>query len=73
MKKFLTVLAVILGLVFLYVGYIYASHVGSALPGYFPGYSAGYNHIHTKHSIAAFLLGIACFIFAWFNSGPKQS
>jgi hypothetical protein len=25
-----------------------------------------------KHGIAAFLLGIACFVFAWFQSGPRR-
>jgi len=26
-----------------------------------------------KHGIAAFLLGLACFAFAWFKSGPKRT
>jgi hypothetical protein len=26
-----------------------------------------------KHGIAAFLLGLACFAFAWFRSGPKRT
>jgi hypothetical protein len=25
-----------------------------------------------KHGIASFLVGLACFAFAWFNSGPKK-
>ena len=25
-----------------------------------------------KHGIAAFLVGLACFVFAWFNTGPKK-
>lgn len=72
MQKTLTVLAIVLGLVLFYVGYVYASHTAGALPSYYPGYAAGATNTHTKHSIAAFLLGIACFIFAWFYSGPKK-
>jgi hypothetical protein len=26
-----------------------------------------------KHGIAAFLVGLACLAFAWFNTGPKKS
>jgi hypothetical protein len=25
-----------------------------------------------KHGIAAFLVGLACLAFAWFNTGPKK-
>jgi 1,4-dihydroxy-2-naphthoate octaprenyltransferase len=25
-----------------------------------------------KHGIAAFLVGLACFVFAWFRTGPKR-
>jgi hypothetical protein len=31
------------------------------------------SHHHYKHGIAAFLLGIACLVFAWFQSGPKRT
>jgi hypothetical protein len=43
------------------------------LPSFFPGHDAGSDHHHTKHGIAAFLLGIACFVFAWFKSGPRRT
>jgi len=25
-----------------------------------------------KHGVASFLVGLACFAFAWFQSGPKH-
>jgi hypothetical protein len=28
--------------------------------------------VHIKHGIASFLLGIACFVFAWFRTGPRR-
>ena len=28
--------------------------------------------VHVKHGVASFLVGLACFAFAWFQSGPKR-
>jgi len=72
-NKGLVSLGVVLGIVFFVVGYIYATHTAGQLPTFFPGYLAGATNVHTKHSIAAFIVGIACFIFAWFKSGPKKA
>ena len=41
-------------------------------PSFFPGHQAGSSHHHVKHGIAAFLVGLACFVFAWFRTGPKR-
>jgi hypothetical protein len=27
-------------------------------------------HHHVKHAIAAFVVAAACFVFAWFQTGP---
>ena len=70
-QKTLIGLGAVLGVVFFIIGFIYATHPAGNLPTYFPGYSIGAIDIHTKHSIAAFIAGLACFIFAWFESGPK--
>ena len=66
-------LGVILGVVFLVIGYIYMTHSAGALPKFFPGYTTGESHVHTKHALAAFIVGVACFIYAWFQSGPKRT
>jgi hypothetical protein len=42
-----------------------------SLPTFFPGHESGSDHHHTKHGIAAVLVGIGCFVLAWFQSGPK--
>lgn len=73
MKKLLMWVSFILGLAFLYVSYFYLTHAAGNLPAFMPGYLAGSQTIHYKHSIAALLLGIACFVFAWFQSGKKKS
>ena len=66
-------LAVIVGIALIVVGIVYFAEPASSLPSFFPGHDAGSAHHHTKHGIAAILLGLACFVFAWFNTGPKKS
>jgi len=66
--------AIVAGVVLIIIAGIYFVEPAKSLP--FPdflGHEAGSTHHHTKHGIAAFLLGIACFIFAWFQSGPRAS
>jgi hypothetical protein len=71
--RLLVVLAVVAGIVLVAIAIVYWAEPAKSLPGFFPGHQAGSNHHHTKHGIAAFLLGIACFVFAWFRSGPKRA
>jgi len=70
--RLLVVVAVILGTILIAVAVVYWVEPAKSLPGFFPGHTAGSNHHHAKHGIAAFLLGIACYVFAWFRSGPKR-
>jgi hypothetical protein len=65
----LIVPAVILGIVLLVVAAIYLVDTASSLPSFFPGHQAGSAHHHVKHGIAAGLLGVACLVFAWFQTG----
>jgi hypothetical protein len=71
--KQLIIPAVILGTVLIVIGIIYFASTASSLPSFFPGHHAGSSTHHVKHGIAAFLLGIACFAFAWFQTGPSRS
>ena len=72
-RKLLVVLAVVLGIALIAVAVVYWAEPAGSLPSFFPGHEAGSSHHHVKHGIAAFLLGLACLAFAWFNSGPKKS
>jgi drug/metabolite transporter (DMT)-like permease len=72
-RKWLVALAVVLGVALIVVAVIYWLEPADSLPSFFPGHEAGSDHHHVKHGIAAFLVGLACFAFAWFNSGPKKS
>ena len=71
-RKLLVALAVVLGIVLVALAVVYWAEPARSLPSFFPGHEAGSDHHHVKHGIAAFLLGLACFAFAWFNSGPKK-
>jgi hypothetical protein len=71
--RLLTVAAVVVGTILIVIAIIYWVEPAKSLPGFFPGQQAGSNHHHVKHGIAAFLCGIACFVFAWFRSGPKRT
>jgi hypothetical protein len=66
-------LAIVLGIILVIIAVVYWAEPASSLPSFFPGHAAGSSHHHVKHGIAAFLLGIACFVFAWFKSGPKRT
>jgi hypothetical protein len=70
--RLLVVGAIVLGVVFMVIAIVYWVEPAKSLPGFFPGHEAGSSHHHVKHGIAAFLVGLACFVFAWFRSGPKH-
>ena len=65
--------AVVLGIAFVVLGIVYWAVPAGSLPSWIPGREAGSGHHHVKHGIAAFLVGLACLAFAWFNTGPKKS
>jgi hypothetical protein len=70
-NRWLTIAAVILGIALIVVAVVYWVEPAHSLPGFFPGHEAGSDHHHVKHGIAAFVLGLACLAFAWFQSGPR--
>jgi NADH:ubiquinone oxidoreductase subunit 5 (subunit L)/multisubunit Na+/H+ antiporter MnhA subunit len=71
----LIVPAVLLGILLIVVAIVYFVQPEHSLPSFFPGHtsatSAEANHHHTKHGIAALVVAIACFAFAWFQTGPR--
>ncbi|MCW3032616.1 MAG: hypothetical protein QOK19_2335 [Solirubrobacteraceae bacterium] len=71
----LVVPAVILGILLIVVAVIYFVEPQHSLPSFFPGHSSASDpeagHHHTKHGIAALVVALACFAFAWFQTGPK--
>jgi hypothetical protein len=72
-RRLLAILAIILGIALIAVAIVYWAEPARSLPSFFPGHQAGSNHHHTKHGIAAFLVGLASFVFAWFNTGGGKT
>jgi hypothetical protein len=72
-RRNLIIPAVILGVAFLALGILYFAEPAKSLPSFIPGHEAGSTHHHIKHGIAAVVLSVGCFIFAWFQSGPKSA
>jgi Na+/H+ antiporter NhaD/arsenite permease-like protein len=66
---------VVVGILLIAIAVIYFVTPEHSLPSFFPGHasasSAEANHHHTKHGIAALVVALACFAFAWFQTGPK--
>jgi len=51
-------LATLLGVVLLVIAAVYFLVPADQLPNFFPGHEAGVAHVHTKHGIAAGVVGI---------------
>ncbi len=71
----LVIPAIVLGVLLIVVAVVYFVTPEHSLPSFFPGHvsagSATASNHHTKHGIAALVVAIACFAFAWFQTGPK--
>lgn len=71
--KPLTIVAIIVGIAFLVLAFVYATTPASSLPTFLPGYDAAQPTTHTKHAIASVLLGLGSFVVAWFSTGPRSA
>jgi hypothetical protein len=72
MKRALVIGSVVLGILLIVVAIVYWVEPAHSLPSFFPGHEHSTTH-HTKHGIAAFLVGLALLAFAWFYSAPKKT
>ena len=72
-KKLLVVLAIVVGIVLIAIAAVYWAEPAKSLPSFFPGHQAGSAHHHVKHGIAALFVGLACLVFAWFNTGGDRT
>jgi hypothetical protein len=71
--KPLALIAVVLGVVFLGLTvYYFVTPAGSLLP-FMPGYQSGATGHHSKHAIASFVVALALFALAWFQSKPQKA
>ena len=70
--RLLAAAATVVGVVLIVIAVVYLVEPAKSLPSFFPGHQAGSSHHHVKHGIAAFLVGLASLVFAWFKTGPKR-
>ena len=71
-RRPLVVPAIVLGVLLIALAVVYWALSAGSLPAFLPGHAAGSGHHHIKHGIAAFLLGVACLVYAWFQTGPTR-
>ncbi len=69
MNKTLSItVGVIVGVIFLGIAIMYWTVASGALPSYVPGYALGETTVHVKHGIAALVIAVVGFVYAWFSS-----
>ena len=61
------------GVALIVIAIVYWAEPASSLPSFFPGHQAGSSHHHIKHGIASFFVGLAALVFAWFQTGKKNT
>lgn len=72
-RRALGIAAAIIGVLLLIVALVYWAEPASSLPGVFPGHEAGSDHHHVKHGIAAAVVAVALFAYAWFQTAPSRT
>jgi hypothetical protein len=65
--------AFVIGIALIVLAIVYWAEPAGSLPSFLPGHEAGSGHHHVKHGIAAFLVGVALLVFAWFQTGKKPA
>ncbi len=73
MKNLLVAVAVLVGVLLVVAGGVYAALPAHSLPTFFPGYDATLTKHHYTHAVASVGLGFVFFAFAWMKSGKKSS
>ena len=71
-SRLLAAAAVLAGIALIAVAVVYWANTAGSLPSFFPGHSAGSKTVHVKHGIAAVVVALGCFVFAWFTSAPER-
>jgi len=71
-SRALAALAAIVGVLLVILAVVYWVRTADALPGWLPGHDQGSTHHHVKHGIAAFFVGAACLVYAWFQTGSGR-
>jgi hypothetical protein len=65
--------AIAVGVALIVLAVVYWMEPASSLPSFIPGHEAGSAHHHVKHGIAAFFVGVALLVYAWFQTGGDKN
>jgi hypothetical protein len=72
--RLLPMLVVAAGVLLIVIGVVYAAEPAASLPSFLPGHvgptDAEHAHHHVKHAIAAVVVALGAFAWAWFRTGP---
>ena len=71
-NRSLVIAAMLAGIVLVIIAVVYFADSAADLPSFLPGHQAGSAHHHVKHGIAALIVGLGAFVFAWFQTGPAS-
>jgi hypothetical protein len=64
--------AVVLGLVFLALAAVYWFTPQGSLPAFLPGFKAGSEQVHVRHSLGSLVVAILLFGLAWFQIARRR-
>jgi hypothetical protein len=62
----------VVGVALIVLAVVYWVEPAGSLPSFFPGHETGSGHHHVKHGLAAFFLGAALLVYAWFQTGGDR-
>lgn len=68
-----TAMLALLGVLLLVIAIFYFTKTSNHLPSFFPGHDAKHTYHHTKHGIAALVVGALALIGAWVTAGRKKT
>jgi hypothetical protein len=72
MSRPLSLIAGILGVLFLALAAAYWFIPADDLPSFFPGFVAGSAQIHVRHAIVTLIIALVLLAFAWFQSRQED-
>jgi H+/Cl- antiporter ClcA len=68
-----TIVLIIVGVLCIVAGIVYAAQTAHAIPSFFPGHeSKPTSHHHYTHAAGMFTLGVIAFIAAWMTTGTAK-
>ncbi|MDE1975159.1 MAG: hypothetical protein KGI49_01470 [Patescibacteria group bacterium] len=70
-NRTLVAVSVVVGVLFVLLAIYYWVTPAGSLPSFMPGFESGSAHVHLKHGLASFIVGLGVFAYAWFKGGKR--